>query len=95
MDQVITADQFIMDQERLAGRKLSANERELAADWVETLNGAYADGHSHDREALYSLLNRFDQLLAQTEVSNNAAKFLKAVRQCIIASWEKGAAKSD
>lgn len=89
-----TPEAFIAYQEQLAGRKLSAGEKEVTAAWVECFNLNYEDGVKQDRAALEESLTKLDELMKRHRDGPQVHQFLGACRLWFTAAWKQGAERS-
>ena len=86
----VTPEAFTAYQEQLAGRKLTGQEREATAAWVEGFNLSYEDGLEQDTDALEDSLAKMDELITRRDNSPAVRDILQVCRRWIITAWKQG-----
>lgn len=89
-----TPEAFIAYQERLVGRKLAENEREVIAALVKVFNLFYEGGLKQDHAVLNRCLDKPDEFMSRHKDDSFIHQFAKACRFWMIEAWEQGAERS-
>lgn len=99
----VTAEVFIADQEKRAGRKFDDFQRELLGEYVELFNLEFDAGMKgeepsnvlKDTAEFYARKGKLNELMARHEDNAGVHKFAEACRFWMAEAWKQGAAKAE